>query len=90
MDDRGLLGSKCPQCSTLHPPLRPGEECPIAHGIKVKAGEDGKPIDISDLVSTITTIIKSQVGVKKIRDINKLKQYVIIETTKMFERYDGD
>jgi hypothetical protein len=33
-------GNQCPQCGTIHPPLRPGEECPIA---KSKQAETPKP-----------------------------------------------
>jgi hypothetical protein len=71
----------CRQCGLSHPPLPPGTAiCPMA---KPKPGA----IDISDIVITLTNILVSQIEIKKIKDVPKIKQYLIIEITKLLEAY---
>ena len=76
----------CPQCGTLHPPLRPGEKCPIAK-VKVVSEKEGKDIDVNKYLNTFRDIIISQIGIKNIKDPDKLFKNITIELTKFLEGY---
>ena len=78
----------CPQCKTMHPPLRPGEKCPNS-GI----GEMGNKIGIDDVIINkhlveMKNIIISNMYSKNIKDGKKFFQYAIIELTKSLELYN--
>ena len=74
----------CSQCGTFHPPLQPGQECPLAP-IKTK---DNKSVDINKFLTMLKTILNSQVSKKNIKDPEKLIKLLIIEVTKYLENYE--
>lgn len=78
----------CPQCGTLHPPLRQNEKCPNASPITAKEKSTGINDDfLREQVVSLRNIILSQLSLKKIKDGKKFFQYAIIELTKALERY---
>ena len=79
--------SICPQCKTLHPPLKPGVKCP-----NVGVGDTLKSIGIDDAfinknLVDMRNIIMAQMSIKGVKDGRKLFQYAIIELTKALENY---
>jgi hypothetical protein len=76
----------CPQCGMVHPPLPPGKKCPMAP-LKVKEGEKEKIVDVAKFLGEMHNIILSQCEIKKIKDVEKLFQNIIIEITKYLEEY---
>jgi len=80
------IGSCCPQCGTMHPLLRHGEVCPMAMSKKI-VETSGRKIDVSDLSATLSNILISQILKKDIKDIKKIKTYIIVEMTKLLECY---
>lgn len=78
----------CPQCKSMHPPLRPGEKCPNS-GV----GDAVKNTGIDDAVINkhlvdLRNIIMSQLTAKGIKDGRKFLQYSVIELTKALEEYN--
>jgi hypothetical protein len=77
----------CPQCGSLHPPLKPGEKCPNA-----SVGDVVSEVGLDDTVINrhlvdIRNIILSNITSKEITDGKKFFQYAIIELTKSLEKY---
>lgn len=77
----------CPQCKTMHPPLKSGEKCP-----NVGIGEDGTKHNIDDAtinqhLVNMRNIIISNMSSKNIKDGSKFFQYAVIELTKALENY---
>ena len=78
---------QCPQCKMFHPPVRPGEICPMSP-VAVKSPDGGtQQIEIEKYLMTMKTIIVSQLAKKQIKDPKKLFQNMIIELTKFIENY---
>lgn len=77
---------ECPQCGTIHPPLPPGEKCPLAE----PKTADGKKIDTSKFVVQLRDITISQMEQKNIKDPDKFFKFVIIELMKILEGYSED
>lgn len=77
----------CPQCGTIHPPVPPGQKCPMAK-VKVKneKGEE-KEIDVNKFLAQLKNIIVSQSEQKEIKDVEKLFKNIILEVTKYIEGY---
>ena len=77
----------CPQCKSMHPPLRPGEKCPNAGvGDTVSnAGLDDAAIN-KHLVD-LRNIILSNMNSKGVKDGKKFFQYAVLELTKILENY---
>jgi hypothetical protein len=75
----------CPQCGTIHPPVR--GKCPMA-GVKVKdeKGQE-KEVDVNKYLAQLKNIIVSQVEQKNIKDVDKLFKNIIVEVTKYIEGY---
>ena len=76
----------CGQCGMLHPPIPPGQKCPNAK-IELKSEKDGKDVDINKYLVILRDIILSQIGLKGIKDPDKLFQNITIEITKYLEGY---
>ena len=78
---------RCPQCGIIHPPVRPGDICPLKP-ITVK-GADGTnvKVEVDKYLMTMKTILSSQLGKKNIKDPKKFFQNMIIELTKYIENY---
>jgi len=99
-NDLGTSFPPCPECGLIHPP-EPGG-CPIVAAQKNQNKPqqnitpskpqinipDGSP-DFSDMIEKIIEISNNQIKMKNLKDdeIPKLKQFVIIELTKAFERF---
>jgi len=73
---------QCPQCKTFHPPIPPGEKCPM-----VKDNINGQEIDYSGLLNNLRNVILSQIKLKGIKNIPKLFGFVQIEMMKLIENY---
>lgn len=76
----------CPQCKTIHPPLRPGEKCPNASRDVSKFGLDDT--SVNKFIVDIRNIVLSQLSLKGITDGKKFFQFAIIELTKVLEGYN--
>lgn len=79
-------GGVCPQCKTIHPPLRPGEKCPNASQDVSKFGLDDT--SVNKFIVDLRNIILSQLSLKGIKDGRKFFQFAIIELTKILEEYN--
>ena len=77
--------ANCPQCGSMHPPLRPGETCPMKKVEVIEAGISDD--DINRFLSALKNISVSQIQSKGIKDGNKLFQHLTIELTKILEAY---
>jgi len=73
----------CPQCGKSHPPIQPGQKCPMAP-IQTPGGQT---IDINPILEKMQVILTSQLEQKSITDITKFSQFIIIEITKLIEGY---
>ncbi len=73
----------CPQCGIMHPPVSRGSTCPNA---PVK-NEQGDEMDLTKFFIQLKNICMSQIEVKKIKDLNKLFNGILIEITKFLEEY---
>jgi len=85
----GQKSGVCSQCGTMHPPLQPGQKCPlapIAPGLNTLDGLDDATIN-KHLVD-MRNIIVANISSKKIKDGKKFFQYAIVELTKSLELYN--
>ena len=76
-------GGVCPQCGIIHPPVPPGEKCPMAP-IKTK---DNRVVDPTEFLSKMKSIISNQLEQKGVKDVDKFFQHLTIELTKAMENY---
>jgi hypothetical protein len=77
----------CPQCGTIHPPIPPGQKCPMANiKVKTETGEE-KEIDVNKFMAQLKNIIISQSEQRRVKDIEKLFKNIIVEVTKYLEEY---
>lgn len=77
--------AECPQCGIMHPPLRPGESCPMKK-VEIKEASVTDD-DINRFLSQLKNISVSQIQSKGIKDGNKLFNHLIVEITKLLEGY---
>lgn len=79
----------CNQCGTMHPPLQPGQKCPL---VSIPSDtSDSSGIDdaiINRHLVDMRNIIVNQISSKKIKNGKKFFQYAIIELTKSLEVYN--
>ena len=81
--------SSCPQCGKFHPPLKEGDQCPMAP-VKVKMADGSeKVIDVNLFLDKLKVIFLSQLEQKSVVDPDDFMKYLIVETTKTIERYEG-
>jgi len=77
--------AQCPQCGVMHPPLNPGQRCPVA---KVEIKSAGiTPDDVTRFTVNMRDIAISQIELKKIKDGNKLFKHLTVEFMKILESY---
>jgi len=82
-------GSTCPQCGKFHPPLKEGEQCPMAP-VKIKTADGSeKVIDVNLFLDKMKVIFLSQLEQKSVVDPDDFMKYLIVETTKAIEKYEG-
>jgi len=73
----------CHQCKISHPPIAPGEKCPLAKDVS----GDGSVIDPSMFLNQLKIITVNQIKSKDIKDKNKLFGQMILNVTKFLENY---
>lgn len=76
-------GGTCPQCGIMHPPVNPGETCPMAP-ITTK---DNKVVDPTEFLTKMKFIISNQLEQKGIKDVEKFFQHLTVELMKAMEEY---
>lgn len=79
--------SKCPQCGIYHPPVKPGEVCPLKPATVKSPDGTVHQLELDKYLVTMKTIIVSQLGKKQLKDPKKFFQNMIIELTKFIEGY---
>jgi len=83
--DIPTAGGTCQQCKTIHPPLRPGEVCPLAP--KDTSTHNIDDSSVNKFLVDLRNMVISQMDVKEIKDGKKFFQYVTIELMKILESY---
>jgi len=79
------IGSECPECGMIHPPLPDGQSCPNA---KAKSGETSSAnIDFTPLFAPLKNIVTSQIQQREIKDYQKMFGHIIVEMTRIIENY---
>lgn len=76
--------TNCPQCGFSHPPVPPGEKCPMA---KEKTN-DGTEINFDDFFKNLKIILISQIKKKNIKDPKRILAFTTIMITKLLEKYE--
>jgi hypothetical protein len=81
--------SACPQCGKFHPPLKSGEQCPMAP-VRIKTADGTeKIIDVNLFLDKLKVIFLSQLEQKSVVDPDDFMKYLIVEVTKAIEKYEG-
>lgn len=83
MDAFRPSNDKCGQCGLYHPPIRPGERCPMA---KEKAA-DGTEIDLNKFFLNMKNIMIANIKKNDIKNIDKFTGHVIVNLNKIIETY---
>lgn len=78
---------RCPQCGIIHPPVRPGDICPLKPTIVKGVDGSNVKLEVDKYLMTMKTILASQLSKKNIKDHKKFFQNMIIELTKYIENY---
>jgi len=81
------VSNVCPQCGTIHPPLPPGGKCPNALASKTMANANLSDESVNKYLSDLKNIVLSNISKKQIKDGNKFFQYLVVELTKLIEKY---
>jgi len=76
-------GGACPQCGLMHPPVNPGEKCPMAP----ITTQDNTVVDPTNFLTKMKFIISNQLEQKSIKDPEKLFQHLTVELMKAMESY---
>ena len=81
-----MTGNVCPQCNTIHPPVKMGEKCPNSIDDLKEKGMDES--SINKFIVDLKNIITSQMSSKNIQDAKKFFQYATIELMRILEEYN--
>lgn len=81
---------QCPQCGKFHPPLQEGEDCPLKGTVDDQNDNTQNQININKFVSTIKSIVLSNIDKKDIKDIDKFQNHLILELNKIIENYSEE
>ncbi len=73
----------CDQCRTIHPPLKPGQICPLVE----HKDKSGKIIHIDDGIIDIKNLILKIIKNKEIKDNNKLMVNIIENLKNYLDNY---
>ena len=79
-----ISGNICSQCKMMHPPIAPGQTCPMAAVENVSGIND---IEVHKFLNNMKNILISQMQKRNLKDGKKFFQYAIIELTKSLEKY---
>jgi hypothetical protein len=82
------IGVKCPQCGYIHPPLQPGEICPMAPLETVQDDFKKIKMETDKLFSSILSILRSQIEKKKIKNLEKLFADLQINIFEFIKNYE--
>jgi len=77
------VGSGCPECGVMHPPLPPGQRCPNAKANLATISD----VEIGEFLAMWRNIIISQIEKRQIKDAKKLFQHATLMLTKFLEEY---
>lgn len=77
----GPNNPQCPQCGYYHPPLREGEECPMAK----KQDAHGNEIEIGNELSKIKSILISNIQNNNVKNYKKFVNRIILELNSKIE-----
>jgi hypothetical protein len=77
-------GNICSQCKMMHPPIAPGQTCPMKPVENLSGIND---IEVNKFLNNMKNILISQMQKRNLKDGKKFFQYAIIELTKALERY---
>jgi hypothetical protein len=77
------MTDSCPQCGYIHPPIIPGEKCPLSR----EKSFDGDFIDTSAFINQVKNIVVSRIQTKKIKNHKKLFSAIVMEIFKFLEGY---
>ncbi len=86
----GMSASVCPQCKVAHPPIPPGEICPMASQ-KIKQN-NGKEVSIDwsgELHTPLQKVLENLIKVKGYNEkqSNELFKRLIVDIVKTIESY---
>jgi hypothetical protein len=81
-------GDVCPQCGTIHPPLREGEQCPNKKIVIKSKDQDEKVFDPNKFLVDMRNIIISQVEARGIKNVDYMFKQLTVELTKFLESYE--
>jgi len=73
--------ARCEQCGFTHPPVT--GKCPMAK----EKSPSGQELDLNPLFMPLRTITISQIQKNNIKDLKKFFGYIIVEMTKLMEKY---
>ena len=77
----------CPYCGTIHPPLKPGQKCPIAQEKEQLKETRLSEEKVNKFVQDLKNIIITNLSKMKIESAEKVLQEITIEITKFLEKY---
>ena len=81
------LSNVCSECGTIHPPLEPGQKCPIAQS-KQQIQKSGLSEEkVNKFVQDLRNIIIANLSEIKVESAEKVLQEVVVEVTKFLEKY---
>lgn len=77
---------KCNQCGFHHPPLKEGENCPMAK----QTDNYGTEIEIGEEITQIKNILVANIQKKGIKDHKKFVRHLIVKLNKHIEEYSEE
>ena len=66
-------GDKCSQCGMIHPPVKPGERCPLA----AEVTSSGIAIDFNKFFSLARSELTSIASDLEVKDPKKFLEYIL-------------
>jgi hypothetical protein len=76
-------GGTCPQCGLMHPPVQPGEKCPMAPIVT----QNDTVVDPTNFLTKMKLIISNQLEQKGVKDPEKFFQHLTVELLKARENF---
>ena len=81
---------ECGQCCFTHPPLLPEHKgvCPMAQNNSIVVA--GEKVMANNLMGDISKLIQDQIKIKDIKDVEKLRVFLVVELAKIFQNYSDE